>query len=150
MASRILMLRRADACVVCGSPLPVGTEAWWDATARAVTCTSCKKATAEPTPLQREVGQAGASAAREHQRRKHQREARTRKAHPRIGGLLLALRKAPQHEEAFRRGELGEQAVASSLQQRTAGGPTIILHDCGCPAGAATSTISPSRRPACS
>ena len=135
MASRILMLRRADACVVCGSPLLVGTEAWWDATARAVTCTSCKKATAEPTPLQREVGQAGASAAREHQRRKHQREARTRKAHPRIGGLLLALRNAPQHEEAFRRGELGEQAVASFLQQRTAGGPTIILHDCGMPGG---------------
>jgi hypothetical protein len=107
MASRILMLRRGDVCVVCGSALPAGAEAWWDATARAVTCLSCKETTAQPptaapTPLQPDGDQAGASAAREHQRRKRQREARTREAHPRIGGLLLALRDTPQHEEAFR------------------------------------------------
>jgi hypothetical protein len=66
---------------------------------------------------------------REYQRRKSKREARTRKAHPRIGGLLLALRGAPQHESAFRRGELGEQSLATSLERRTADGPAIILYD---------------------
>jgi hypothetical protein len=80
-------------------------------------------------------GQAGASVAREHQRRKRSREALTREAHPRIGGLLLALRDAPQHESAFRRGELGEKAVATSLEQATADGPAIILHDRRMPGG---------------
>src|SRR5438067_1780521 len=110
MASRILKLRRGDACVVCGSTLPAGAEAWWDATARAVTCVACKDTTVEPaaesTPIRPEGGRAGASAAREHERRKRQRETRTREAHPRIGGLLLGLRDTPQHEDAFRRGEL--------------------------------------------
>jgi hypothetical protein len=80
MASRILRLRRGDACVVCGSALPAGAEAWWDAKARAVTCVLCKEATveaatADPTPVRPEVSQAGSSAAREHQRCKRQREA---------------------------------------------------------------------------
>jgi Nuclease-related domain len=74
-------------------------------------------------------GQPGASAAREYQRRKSRRESRTRKAHPRIGGLLLWMRGAPQHESAFRLGERGEQAVAASLARRTANGPAIILYD---------------------
>jgi hypothetical protein len=73
--------------------------------------------------------------AREHQRRKSNREARTREAHPRIGGLLLALRDTPQHESAFRRGEVGEKAVAESLEQRTAHGPAVILHDRRMPRG---------------
>jgi hypothetical protein len=72
---------------------------------------------------------------REHQRRRANREARTRAAHPLIGGLLLALRDAPQHEEAFRLGELGEKAVGASLERRTAGGPTIILHNRRMPGG---------------
>jgi Nuclease-related domain len=80
-------------------------------------------------------GRPGASAAREHQRRKSNREARTRKAHPRIGRLLLALRGTPQHESAFHVGERGEQAVAASLKQRTAHGPTIILNDRRMPGG---------------
>jgi hypothetical protein len=80
-------------------------------------------------------GQPGASAAREYHRRKSSREARTRKRHPWIGNLLLALRSAPQHELAFRRGALGEQAVAASLGRRTARGQAIILHDRRMPGG---------------
>ncbi len=80
-------------------------------------------------------GQPGASVAREHRRRKTGREARTREAHPWIGGLLLALRAAPRHESAFHRGELGETAVAAYLEQRTARGPTILLHDRRMPGG---------------
>jgi len=125
MASRVLNLRWPGVCVVCGSALPVGTRAWWDGAARAVTCAACREATTEPSAVEAEQseldrGQAGASAAREYERRKRNREARTRKAHPRIGGLLLALRGTPQHETAFHSGELGEQAVAASLEQRTA------------------------------
>ncbi|WP_051324884.1 nuclease-related domain-containing protein [Candidatus Solirubrobacter pratensis] len=71
----------------------------------------------------------------EYQRRRRAREERTRQAHPRIGGLLLALRGAPQHESAFHRGELGEKAVAASLEQRTGDAPTILLHDRRMPSG---------------
>ena len=80
-------------------------------------------------------GQPGASVAREYQRRRSNREARTREAHPRIGGLLLALREAPQHESAFHRGDLGEKAVAESVEQRIADGPAVLLHDRGMPGG---------------
>jgi hypothetical protein len=73
--------------------------------------------------------------AREYRRRKSRREARTRKAHPWIGGPLLALRGAPQHESAFRTGELGEKALARSLERRTADGPAIILYDRRMPGG---------------
>jgi hypothetical protein len=73
--------------------------------------------------------------ARAHERRRRGRKQRTRQAHPRIGGLLLALRTAPQHETAFGRGELGERAVAESLERRTADTPTILLHDRRMPTG---------------
>ena len=140
MPSRLLNLRWPDVCVVCDSALSAGTRAWWDGAARTVTCVTCRETTAEPASAETvrpvlDRGQPGASVAREYQRRKRNRETRTRKAHPRIGGLLLALRGTPQHELAFHRGELGEQAVAASLQKRTADSPTIILNDRRMPGG---------------
>jgi hypothetical protein len=136
----MLNLRWPGVCVVCGGALPAGTRAWWDAATRTVTCAACRETMDEPSAAQTtrpelDRGQPGASVAREYQRRKSNREARTRKAHPRIGGLLLALRGAPQHESAFHLGELGEQAVAASLEQRTAHGPAIILNDRRMPNG---------------
>jgi hypothetical protein len=74
-------------------------------------------------------GTPGASVARQFKRRKLKREARTRAKHPHIGGLLLALTHAPQHETAWGRGELGEVAVGESLEARTAAGPAVLLHD---------------------
>jgi hypothetical protein len=136
----MLNLRWPGVCVVCDSTLPAGTQAWWEAATRTVTCTACRETMAEPSATQTtrpelDRGQPGASVAREYQRRKRNREARTRKAHPRIGGLLLALRGTPQHESAFHSGELGEQAVAASLEQRTSDGPAIILNDRRMPSG---------------
>jgi Nuclease-related domain len=140
MASRMLNLRWPGVCVVCDSALPAGTRAWWDGATRTVTCAACRETTAEPSVIETKQaeldrGQPGASVAREYQRRKRNREARTRKDHPRIGGLLLALRDPPQSESAFHSGELGEQAVAASLEQRTADGPAIILNDRRMPGG---------------
>jgi hypothetical protein len=95
--------------------------------------------TAEPNlaGMQAELdrGRPGASVAREHQRRKSNRETRTREAHPRIGGLLLALSGTPRHETAFRLGELGEKAVAASLERGTKQGLAIVLHDRRMPGG---------------
>jgi hypothetical protein len=142
MPSRILSLRRPDRCAHCGTELAAGTRAHWDADARAVTCLSCLVPPTcpapAPTPARQQPidrGVAGASALREHERRKHNREQRTRQAHTHIGGLLLALRDEPQHEFAFLRGARGEAAVAGSLEARTSGGPTVLLHDRRMPRG---------------
>ena len=128
-------------CAACGSPIPAGTRAWWDQTARTVTCVGCwapdAAAPADPAVAgdALESGQAGASLERESERRKRNRERRTRDAHPRIGGLLLAMRGIPQHERAFHQGAVAERAVADSLSNRTAGSPVITLHNRGMPGG---------------
>lgn len=131
-------MRRSDTCVACGSSLVTGAEAWWDAEAKTVTCLGCRRSSvategAQAPELDR--GDAGASAQREYQRRKASREMRTREAHPHIGGLLLWLRDAPQHETAFKAGAVGETAVGSSIDRRTMEGPTVVLHDRRMPGG---------------
>jgi Nuclease-related domain len=140
VASRILKLRRPDVCCACGAALSAGTRASWDAEAWTVTCVACLETATAPvvaagTLPALDRGQPGGSVAREFERRNRNRETRTREAHPRIGGLLLALREPPQHETAFHRGDLGEKAVAASLERLTANGPAILLHDRRMPGG---------------
>ena len=137
---RLLVLRRADECVVCETRLPVGATAWWDGRARKVTCAQCHEAEVEPAdaspaPVELDRGRAGASAAREHQRRKVARETQVREAHPRTAKLLVKLSRAPQRETAFRSGELGELAVGAMLARRDAKGSLIALHDRRMPGG---------------
>jgi hypothetical protein len=72
-------------------------------------------------------GTAGASARREHERRKAKRESGVRERHPRIGGVILALQDAPQHETAWARGGAGEELVAQALAKRCPDIP--VLHD---------------------
>jgi hypothetical protein len=129
----MLKLRYPANCVVCGSALPAGVWAQWDSTTRDVTCALCVRAgqpdATPPTPSALDCGQPGASAQREYWRRRRNREARIRSRHPRIGGLLLALRGSPRHESAFLHGADGEESVAKSLARGTAKGGAIILHD---------------------
>lgn len=74
-----------------------------------------------------DLGTAGASGRREHERRRANREGRVRERHPRIGGLLLRLQDAPAHEKAWETGAAGEEALAKSLLKRCPGVP--VLHD---------------------
>ena len=137
MARRPLKLRRADSCVRCSTPLAAGTDAVWDSTARTVTCLACegpgRPSTSSSEPIS--SGEAGASAGREHERRKQNREDRLRAKHPRTVALRLALGRAPQHEVAFRHGQVGEESVGTLLDERTAHGPGIVLHDRRMPRG---------------
>ena len=136
--ARKLEIRRDDACVSCGGGLAAGTAAWWDPEGRTITCMPCwDGADTSPRPAQPplQLGDPGASLMREHERRRRNREQRTREAHPRIGGLLLALQGAPQHESAFHQGALGERAVADSLAIRTDSDRIITLHNRRMPAG---------------
>jgi hypothetical protein len=139
--ARQLSLRRPDVCVACGSHIPAGTRAWWDQSARVVTCVVCwapeAPVSARPAgPTEElEFGQAGASLEREYERRKQKRERRARDAHPHIGGLLLAMGGTPQHESAFHQGAAAERAVADSLATRMAGSAVITLHNRRMPGG---------------
>ena len=138
MPARQLEIRRDDACVCCGAALAAGTAAWWDPEARTVTCATCQDSPDRSSipaqgPLQ--LGDPGASLVREYERRKRYREQRTREAHPRIGGLLLALRSAPQHESAFHQGAVAERAVADSLAIRTDSDRVITPHNRRMPSG---------------
>ena len=74
-----------------------------------------------------DLGTAGASARREHERRRAKREGQVRDRHPRIGNLLLKLQDAPEHEKAWATGATGEEALAASLVKRC---PDVLaLHD---------------------
>ena len=70
---------------------------------------------------------AGASARREGVRRKARREAAVRERHPRIGGVILALQDAPQHERSWARGAGGEELVEQALARHCRDVP--VLHD---------------------
>lgn len=136
----MLKLRRADVCVSCSGELAAGTQAWWDRTQRTVTCTPCHETTSTPEPTEAarpelDRGHAGASVAREYERRKHSREVRTREKHPHIGGLLLAVREAPQTEKAFHQGEVGELKVGAFLDKCAGDGTMVVLHDRRMPGG---------------
>lgn len=92
-------------------------------------------------------GQAGASARREGERRKAKREAAVRERHPRMGGVILALQDAPQHERSWARGAGGEELVEEALKKHC---PHVqVLHDRRIPGSARTSITSRSPRPAC-
>lgn len=137
MPRRPLKLRRADSCVRCSTPLAAGTDAVWDSAPRTVMCLACADPTPPLTSTSQPIntGEAGASAAREHERRKQNREEGVRAKHPRTAALRLALRGAPQHEVAFRHGQVGEESVGTFLDERTAHGPGIVLHDRRMPRG---------------
>lgn len=75
-----------------------------------------------------DLGTAGASARREHERRRANREKRVREKHPRIGRGLLALSGDPTHENVWARGAGGEERVANVLAKHLAD-DVIVLHD---------------------
>jgi hypothetical protein len=73
-------------------------------------------------------GPAGGSARAEHERRVARREQRIRSAHPKLGGLILALSDDPQSTRAWASGALGEERVGAKLDG-LAGDGVRVLHD---------------------
>lgn len=125
---KVMRLRYPGTCRGCGTTLDAGTTAAYDRAARAVSCLPCRSATPAPAPPEVVSGTPGASARREFERRSTQRENRVRTAHPRLGGLILALSDDPQSTTAWARGARGEELLGTALDQLTARG-VRLLHD---------------------
>lgn len=125
-----MRLRYAGTCRSCAAALPAGTMAVYDRSRKTVLCSGCSaepaaeveasgSGTAVDDALQAEpeifAGVAGASAKREFERRSAKREARIREAHPKIGGLMLALSENPQSTKAWAVGAVGEEKLGRRL-----------------------------------
>lgn len=117
-----ITLRYPATCRSCGSELSAGVVALYDRAARSVGCLEC--ATVSP-PV--DAGAPGASARREYERRKDGREQRIRSAHPKLGGLILALSEEPQSTRAWDSGARGEEFLARRLEDLPA--DFRVLHD---------------------
>ncbi|NOY54602.1 MAG: NERD domain-containing protein [Actinobacteria bacterium] len=117
MASRTMKLRYSGTCSNCGRSLDKGSEARWDATTRMVTCLDCVGGMLPPDPFALPVTEhaPGTSAQAEHDRRQEKREAKVRAAHPKLGGLLLAVAGEPQSEAAWAKGATGERRIGAFL-----------------------------------
>lgn len=133
-----MSLRRPDACGTCAAPLAVGERAGWDADTRTTHCLNCVGAL-QPTPpgprpaattatARPSEQRAGGSAQREFEKRASRREQRIRSAHPKLGGLLLALSNDPVSTRVWAQGAAGERAVAAKLDE-LAGEHVVALHD---------------------
>lgn len=112
-----LKLRYAGVCRLCASPIPPRTEAVYDRDTKTVRCLVCvgpANAT-KPATTREDPGTAGASARREHERRRDARERSIRTAHPKLGGLILALTDDPQSTRAWQSGAIGEELLAARL-----------------------------------
>jgi hypothetical protein len=129
MGVRVLKLRYAGKCSSCSGAVPAGATAQYDSASRAVTCQDCVARSASSEGLHPDPGTAGASARREFARRSARREQRIRQAHPRLGGLILALTDEPQSTRAFAQGGAGESRLGRLLDKAAAAGDVFVLHD---------------------
>jgi hypothetical protein len=145
MPAKLIRLRYAGTCAGCSGHLPAGTKAWWDADARSTTCTACRATPAtvpipetpqesmvsEPTPpppAPMAVGEAGASARHEYERRHERREQRIDQRWGRLSGVVKFLSDDPQSTKAWARGSEGERRLAAHLL-RAVGDRAVLLHD---------------------
>jgi hypothetical protein len=116
-------LRRGAACRDCERPLKRGAQVLCDAAGTLVLCIEC--VTLDTVHV---LGTPGGGARREHERRQARHHTRIRTAHPKLGGLILALAEDPQHVRAWQTGAVGEEAFGRRLDT-TATGHLKVLHD---------------------
>jgi len=151
--AKVMRLRYAGTCAGCGAHLAAGVRAAYSGATKTVRCLPCLEPHAAaspdapatdlasdptqalpkaPTPLPTlepvETGSAGSSARREYERRSAKREARIRDAHPRLGGLILALTDEPQSTTAWATGARGEEILGTRLAGLAQNG-VRLLHD---------------------
>jgi hypothetical protein len=138
-----MRLRYSGSCRLCDIQLPAGQHGIYERETKTVRCVQCPDvtiaATETETQAEIETGRgpkpqsevdidvAGGSARREYERRKTGREQRIRAAHPKLGGLILALSDDPQSTRAWERGAIGEELLAERLKDLPS--DMRVLHD---------------------
>lgn len=120
-----LRIRYPGECVVCECELAVGEEASWDRGSRTLTCLTCS---CVPPPAMT-VGEAGASAQREYERRHAKREQYARERLGGFGVLLARVIDEPQSTRVWRQGARGEVRTAERLAKHLEGSDVRLLHD---------------------
>lgn len=134
------------ACALCGITLPRGTVAVWERSTRTMHCVECPSDPDGPDERPLDVGIAGASARREHERRRAKRDAAYRNRFGnRLGGFVTAVTSEPQSTRAWATGARGEESLAAALagldgvqvlhDRRVPGTPANIDHVVIGPAG---------------
>jgi hypothetical protein len=110
--------------------LAAGTAAWWDAGDKTARCEVCGVSgeTTAPAPPEPRHGVAGGSAQAMAERKRARREADVRAAHPRLGGLILAVFEEPQDIKNWDKGAEGERTLGAGLDGLADAG-VITLHD---------------------
>jgi hypothetical protein len=116
-------LPRPAACGDCGRTLRRGAQALYDPELTAVLCLECVA-----LDTVHSLGTPGAGARCEHARRRDRHQTRVRTAHPRLGGLILALSDDPQHVRAWQTGAAAEEEFGRRLSG-CAGRALKVLHD---------------------
>jgi len=112
-------------CLPCTRPVPAGSGAEPGPGA----ARPAGAVRARPVPVAvGDPGGAGASLHRTHEARRIARENRVRSAHPRLGGLLLAVSGEPASTAAFARGAAGERRLALELAA-ACGTRVLFLHN---------------------
>lgn len=146
-----MKLRYAGTCRLCGTALPAKAEAIYEPSRRTVRCVACPQTpatsavqadpVADPIALEEQapsaatpveppldLGQAGASARREYERRKAKDEQRVRDRFGRLAPLALAIRDERQTTSAWDRGAIGEERLGKMLDG-LAGQGVVAMHD---------------------
>ena len=133
-----MRLRYAGTCRVCGVELPARADAIYERATKTVRCLAhdtsvgvsvvVVEGPGTDVPEVVESGTAGASARREFERRKARREDGIRSAHPKLGGLILAVSAEPQSTTAWVVGAVGEERLGQGLD-RLASDTVRLLHD---------------------
>jgi hypothetical protein len=121
----LIPLRWAGTCTACGIDLPRRTEAWWDKSARSVTCRPC----AEGAVLAiQSVGTAGGSARRIGTQRKEAWQESNRRRFGRLAPVVEASSEEPRSSKAWSKGAHGEALLGAKLE-RGVEGVGFVLHD---------------------
>lgn len=116
VARRPWRVKYDGACSRCGVALSRGTVAVWERSTRTMHCVECPSGTDVPDERPLDVGIAGASARREHERRMANRDdANRRRFGHRIGGFVTAVTSEPQSTRAWATGARGEERLATAL-----------------------------------
>jgi len=127
---KLMRLRYAGTCRVCGTALPVKSEAIYERSNRTVRCLAHDRPAdgSRAEPQTANTGTPGASARREFERRHAKREERIQTRHPKLGRLILALSGDQQSTKAWDIGAVGEERLGSRLND-LASDTLRLLHD---------------------